>query len=232
MRIASSFSLLLYLTALTLYAAPAQAQQQGWFERWFPELFREKQDGPDPAETLQAPFLDSATTITAQNSKIVPAWQGKTTLIPLDKAHRTQGEIANWLESAISYIMSFESNNYLRETQDKVPYFTETGWQQFKGFLEATRLQNAIASDQYTISTFVDDLPLLLNKGTLNGRYKWLYEVNAMITYREPAMRDYKDHQPVTQRLKVRLQLTRVENAQNEHDILIDQWSGNILAVE
>ena len=194
---------------------------------WFPELFIKNEVGTkhDPQKTLTAPFASPE--LQPHNRKISPD-----NAIALNKPHRNNTDISRWLTDNISHIMTFESTNYLRETQVKAEFFSETGWQQYVKFLTSSKINNAISSPQYSIYTFVNDQPLLLNKGAVNGSYKWLYEINATITYKDPQTRSYKKETPINQRLKIKLQVGRYPDAKNAHSILIDQWNASILNYE
>ncbi len=221
---------LLTLTILTILTISSPAQAESFLQKHFPELFKsDTYEGPDPSKTLIAPFADPSTQTTKSAKK---SWASIENSTPLDKSHRSEYDIAKWLIDMTSEIMSFETNNYLKETQKKALYFDEAGWKQYTGFLESSNIKNAISSSQYEIATIVNEAPLILNKGAMNNSYKWLYEVRAIITYKDPNMKNYKNSKPVSQRLKFKIQVGRNKTAQNKHNILIEQWSGHVLSME
>lgn len=227
MKTQTSKYTLFILIYITFSLALLQSAQANILQSWFPELFAKHEVGTehDPQKTLTAPFANPE--LKAQTRNFSPD-----NAIALNKPHRNNTDISRWLTDNISRIMTFESTDYLRETQDKAAFFNETGWQQYIKFLTDSKINNAISSPQYGIYTFVDDLPLLLNKGAINDSYKWLYEVNATITYKDPQIRSYEKEAPVNQRLKIKLQVGRYPDANNTHGILIDQWNASILPYE
>lgn len=206
---------------ITLSAITTTEAKANPLKKWLPELFKERHVGTedDPAVTLIAPF-----------AKNVSRSPDRRSAVPLNKPHRSEEEIAQWLNNTIAILMSFQTSNYLKETQSKAPHFDETGWEQFSRFLQYSNLDNAIRSDSYEINTIVNGQPLLLNKGEINGSYKWLYEIGGMITYKPPRIKSYENTEVVNQDIKIQLQIGRHHKTSNEHNLLIEQWDANIIA--
>ncbi len=218
---------ILTLCALSIMTSPVQAAK--FWEKWFPEIFKsDSYEGPDPSQTLIAPFADDSV---KSGKGLKKSWHSPINTTDLSKSHRSEEDISEWLESVISEIMTFDTNNYLKETQEKSAYFSERGWKEYIRFLESSNLKNAVLSPEYKIATIVSEPPFVLNKGALNNSYKWLYDINSMISYKDPGIKNYNKSQPVSQRLKLKIQIGRDKTAQNIHGLLIEQWSGQILSL-
>jgi hypothetical protein len=93
-------------------------------------------------------------------------------------------------------------------------------------FYRKNGLTKVLESKKYYIRSFVQETPLLLNEGTVEGRYRWLYEVPVMISYMDRNMHGYKDVQPVSQTITLKIQVGRA--ADQSKDILIESWTGKV----
>ncbi len=167
--------------------APASA---GLLEFFFPSL-REK--GPDPMDTLQAPFaLDPKAKPPAErpdprNAKLPENH------IAMSLPHRSSREIGSWLVSVLSESMTYDKGNYDASFNEIQKYFTPEGKAQYIKFLEDNSMMQVLKSGKYTMRAIVQETPLLLNEGALNGTYKWLFEVPVMVSYLEVGAGDYKE---------------------------------------
>jgi|GEM_PF-3255299 len=212
------------------FTAPTTALAEGFWTKYFPEIFNiDTYEGPDPAKTLIAPFADKPS-MDKKNPK--NSWQSLESTKTLDKSHRSKNDISDWLIATISEIMTFPTNKYTQEIQKKSHYFNKTGWNQYTEFLENSNIKNAITSNQYVLNTIVNKTPVILNKGVLDSRYKWLYEIEAIITYQATDIQNYTKLETFSQRLKIKTQVGRYNATQNPHNILIEQWTSDILPMD
>lgn len=217
----------LTLVSLFLFSAqPAQAENP--LQKWFPFLFPQQETGPRPEETLQAPFSTGAPDV-----KQIPggeAWQENSeSTLGLDVSHRATREISEWAVTAVSQALTFESDDYQVDLQKLKTLFDEPGYAQYTAFLQDNKIMNVLTSGKFYVRSFVQDSPLLLNEGAVDGRFRWLYEIPVMISYMDRDMTNYDKAEPVSQKLVLRVQLGRkAESPDNPHGLLIESWTGKL----
>ncbi|MCD8562945.1 MAG: DotI/IcmL family type IV secretion protein [Alphaproteobacteria bacterium] len=212
-----------------LQVPPAFAAKTVWDV--FGTMFEEKQQEPDPSQTLQAPFAyDPARTV--ETDEALPE-----NSIPLNLSHRSPKEIGDWLMTAVSDSLSFEIPADGSKPLLKTEYFTASGFHQFEEFLKQTGIQKVLDSRKYNLRSFVRNTPLLLNQGSVQGHYRWLFEVPVMVSYIETGDFKYggvdktrKD--PINQELTLTLQVSRVKEGGGKDGVLIEIWNGKIEALE
>ncbi len=206
-------------------AAPAQA---GWLEFFFPTL---KQKGADPMETLQAPFaLDPKAAPPKERPDPTKA-ELPVNQLPLDQPHRDNQEISSWLTSVTSAAMTFDGDDYQAKIKDNEKYFTLAGKEQYMVFLNGNNVIKVLDSKKFHVRSFVQDIPLLLNEGAVNGVYRWLYEVPMMVSYMERGVTDYKKLEPVNQQIVLTVQVGRVPSSGTDMAVLIERWDGRVQQV-
>lgn len=213
---------LILCMALVFSATPASAE--GWVEFFFPTL---KSVEPDPAETLTAPFAEDA----GANKIVKPALPENET--SLEYPHRNAAQIGEWVVIAVSEAMTFEKQNYQQSINESSRHFSESGKQQYLTFLQDNSILRVLESGKFHIRSFVQETPVLLNEGPVEGRYRWLYEVPVMASYMDRNMKDYDraaspDQQPVNQRVSLTIQVGRTGSREPGKDIAIERWTGKV----
>lgn len=207
--------------------APVMPAEAGLLEFFFPSL---RQKGPDPLDTLQAPFaLDPQAKPPAQKPDPAKAVLPENTT-PVDQPHRGYEEISAWLTNILSETMTFDSSNYQPVIAKNAQYFTAAGKDEYVSFLNENNVLKVLDSKKYQVKTFVENTPLLLNEGAVNGVYRWLYEVPVMISYMPAGAKDYKKLQPVNQRVVLTIQAGRVPGQLSGTGLLLERWSGRLQA--
>jgi hypothetical protein len=215
----------LIFTVFTTAAVPAQA---GWLEFFFPTLRKKEYD---PMQTLQAPFAVDPKAETPDkpvdpNSVALP--ENNT---PLDQPHRDNLEISGWLTTVLSETLTFDQTKYQELIKEDEKYFTADGNAQYVKFLQDNNVIKVLDSGRYDVRSFVQGSPLLLNEGAVNGSYRWLYEVNLMVSYMERGVKDYKKLEPVNQLIVLTVQVGRVAGQKTGSGILIERWDGKVQRV-
>lgn len=218
------FSLLSLVILSVVFAAPQPAYaKKSFFEAMFGWLTPEA-DEPDPGETLKAPF--SYETPKADN--IVDDVTAKSTnVVPLKHAHTTGAEIGKWLVTAVSDAMSYNVGDEPDISETNGKYFAQSGLAQYRDFLTKNNIQKVIESGRFNVRSFVKEDPLLLNSGSANDRFRWLYEVPIMVSYMDSKEFDYKKSDPVNQHIVLTIQVGRFANSgddDNTFDVLIETW--------
>ncbi|MBK9586473.1 MAG: DotI/IcmL family type IV secretion protein [Alphaproteobacteria bacterium] len=210
------------------------AYSDSWLEFFFPSL---KEKRPDPSETLQAPFADGDQVITAPS---VEGVLGENST-PLHIRHRPSADIADWVEDTLPDLMSYSSAKYKEEYKFKVLNLSKTAKADYLKFLQDANFLKTLDTGQYDIKAFAEEIPIILNEGDVEGRYRWLYKVRMMVTYVTKGAKDYKivqDSEAITQSMFVTVQVGRVktkdlpkypEGVTNEHSVLIESFNVKII---
>lgn len=170
---------------------------------------------PDPGTV--APFSN---TLTTQS----PSTEGFTAL-PLDQANRTPRELKDWLNTAVSDILTLSATEYDAQVAKSKTYFTEEGFKQFTGYLGEAGLYQALSAGDLKTTVYVDSPPLLLNDGAVGGVYRWLYDVPVTLTYIPRSTTAYTGQTDMQVRqVTVRLQLGRINKPDEPEAVRIESW--------
>jgi len=221
MNIKAGFFAFGFVCVFALLPAPAKAGD-GLMEMFFPWLY-EDNTGPDPAQTLQAPFAYDPNKPVQET-----AVEDRSTGGPMDVAHRGEEQIGKWLMTAVSEIMMFEKPDYKASLREARPYFDAVGYKEYLTFLQSNNILKVLGSEEYYIRSFVQEIPFLLNEGAVDGRFRWLFEVEVMTSYMDRSMKDYKNAAPVNQGVVLKIQVGRSPDAKGEHGVFIESWSGKV----
>ncbi|MEZ5902783.1 MAG: DotI/IcmL family type IV secretion protein [Alphaproteobacteria bacterium] len=149
----------------------------------------------------------------------------ETQTISLAAAHRSNREIESWLQEAVSEALSFDLSTYKSNAKNIYPYFTKAGFQEYQKYLQDTGIFETLKTRDNRISVFVEGQSLLLNTSSVEGVYRWLYQVPITISFLPRNANDLtKTKDVVTKQLDLRLQVTRV-NLKNDPDaVQIESW--------
>ena len=204
------FALLLIAFAV---CAPTPAHAN-IFEFLFPSLKKEEYN---PYETLTAPFA---------NDDASKQEREKTKIDDLTQPHRTARELSTWLGMRASDLLTFKADTYKADLRAVEPELSTNGLSGYTQFLTQNSFMKVLDSGQYDITAIKQGEPLLLNEGRVKDSYKWLFEVPVMVSYIKRNTTDYKNVQPVNRNFKITLQLGRTQDAPNDHNVLIETFSG------
>lgn len=196
----------------------ASSAQAGWLDFLFPPA---EEEGPNPAETLRAPFADPDAVIDDMDS--VDNLQNST---PLHQKHRTNSVMVRWLQQEIPTLLSYQSAGYVDQYNEKAKIFTKSGLENYVSFLHGRNYITTLKTGRYDITGFIQDYPIVINEGVVDGRYQWVFQTNVMVTYLEAGLEDYQQSssESISQEYTVTFHVGRFEGIKNEHGILIDSW--------
>ncbi len=204
------------LASISTFSTPAKAN--GLLDFFFPKINK----GPSPAETLKAPFADEDAVIEEMDASGNAANQ-----TPLHLRHRTNDIITSWVQITIPEMITYKAKSYNKEYRDKIKYFDRIGLAEYIKFLKERNFITTLKTGRYDISGFIKNYPIILNEGAIDGRYRWLYQANIMLTYIQSGTRDYsniKQEDAITQEFILTFQIGRSRQATNEHGLLIESW--------
>lgn len=210
--------------ALALLFAPFPAQA-GILELFFPSL---KSKEHDPTPDGMAPFAYQKEAEQAQGQNNVGSEKPlfRKSAVPFDKPHRMAVDISEWLVTVVSESITFEEPRYQDDLKKTVHYFSKNGRESYRSFMSEQGVAGILESKKYYIRNFVEEVPILLNEGPVDGRYRWLYEVPVMLTYMDRSMLDYKGFEPETRHFLLTVQIGRSPETDEEIGVLVERWSG------
>ena len=210
----------LSMVAGSLYVPSAEA---GWLRDF---LFPTTSNQPNPAETLKAPFANNDAVI--EELDTTGRAENRT---PLHLRHRTNDIITRWVQHNIPNMLSYEAVRYNDQYKEKIKIFNKTGSEEYVKFLQSSNFLTTLKTGSYDIVGFIKDYPVILNEGAVDNRYRWLYQLNVMVTYIASGVSNYsnvKDSDYISKEYVVNLQLGRTRDVDNEHGILIETWSAKV----
>lgn len=187
----------------------------------FSDVFigEQEEEMPDPGETFQAPFAYDP-------SRSVDVSEGlPENNLGLDKPHRTDAEIINWLMIKIPESLSLSPDETIEQQNVRRAYFSTKGWQQLNSFLQKEGLNRYLDSKKYYIRGFMDSVPILINEGPLSGQYRWLFEAPVMISAIDKDLRDYQDEEANQKHFVIKIQVGRTSNEDADNGIIIERWT-------
>lgn len=167
----------------------------------------------------QAPFTE---TLRANNDTL-PEHRS----ITLDEPHRTARELSIWVSERVSEVLTFDAPNFDRQLQTAGQYFSAKGYEEFKTYIEQSNLRATLSTGDQKVNVIVEQPPLLLNSGPVEGVYRWLYEVPVTISYTPRQLRELRPDMMAGQgrKLTVRLQLGRHDDAAVSEGVRIESWA-------
>jgi hypothetical protein len=177
-----------------------------------------------PENTYIAPFVDIPEGYTPPKTKEELDRRLPVNRTPMEKQHRSSDEIASWLTTVVSESFSFDSKNYDEVTKEVSKYYIPYSYEQYIGFLEKGAVEETIRQNDLSLHNYVQDKPFLINKGSLEGRYRWLFEVPVMLNYMRRNLRAYQGQEPKNREIIVKIQVGRYSGA-NREGILVESMN-------
>lgn len=230
MRFSVSVRFLMSFTLLLVFVPqPASA---GWLEFFFPQL-RPKQI--NPMETMKAPFSDPNAIIDPTVNK---SGLGENN-VPISLRHRSNAVISKWVESIVSDMLAYDAKTYEQQYKANSALFDTTGLKEYVIFLNSQNVVSSLKSGIYNVRSFVRDAPIIINEGEVGGRYRWLYKVKVMLSFVKVGLQTYKganEGDEISKEYTVVLHVGRSDkvkiNERNEHGLIIEGWSGELIVPE
>ncbi len=142
--------------------------------------------------------------------------------------HRSQKEVADWLVLALSEIMSMDFDHYVPHLQQMRVGMDDNAVAQLEGFMQSSNFLDTMKSQHYVMRCYVEEQPTLLNKGAVDGRYRWLYEVPVNISLLPANFKLYENTQAeaVTNRhVIITMQVGRKPKGQGIDQLMIETFA-------
>lgn len=191
--------------------------KKSFLEAMLPGIFGDHLERrANPEETLQAPFAYNP-------DRQVELGELPQNAAPLQQPHRTDREVSEWVARHVAQILAVNGQNYDPEFADISAFFDKKTLQDFKAFFVSEGLDAAMRSNK-RLSVFAKESPILLNKGTVEKRHRWLFEVPVMITVMNEFASSYKDAAAMNKSYILRLQIGRVADGGGGDGMVIESW--------
>ena len=209
------------LVSIAFLFSPASAKAGSWWEIFFPSGVSDTR----PTDSGRAPFANEDAVI-----EELDASGNAENQTPLHLKHRTNFVITQWVQHNIPNMLSYTGANYEDEYRKKVKNFSDVGTAEYLKFLQDKNFLTTLKTGRYDVAGFIQDYPVILNEGPVDGRFRWLYQVNIMVTYVDSNFDGYKKNkakegESITQEFVVTFQMGRDRTIGNEHGIAIETWS-------
>jgi hypothetical protein len=179
---------------------------------FFPWLKDERQD---PSRTLQAPFMPKNSPDQAAPTQPVQPNSLPNNAVPLHLPHRSTTQVAQWAGMAASDALSIESMDLTAHIAAMRTTFNPPAITGYQVFLNQSGIAQALSGGRYDLHSVLEDAPILLNEGAVNGVYHWLFEARVMLTYLPRGTRDYSSAKPVNQNVRIVFEIVRVDDSSN-----------------
>jgi hypothetical protein len=171
------------------------------------------------ADNLKAPFADKTD---GEASTHKPAH-----LIPLHLPHINTASVTQWVNQAVTDVLTFTGDGVDAQIDAKLSYFTLPGQTAYKDFLQTQNIYKNLQSGHYQLNSAVKIEPLLIGEQEAGGRYKWLYEIQVLMSYLNNGTSSYSKTKPQNQDITLSIQVTRVNKSESgDQEILIELWRG------
>lgn len=215
------FSFLFVAFALSAVAVPQAAQAGDFF---FPNVKRQVREqyaaNAEANKDLKAPFIAEENLTEAQESRA--------TGVPLNLPNINRAELSRWVSSAITDALTLTGEDVRSDVPKARGYFTPSGQRQYLEFITSTNIVSNLSSGHYQLNSAVQLEPLLIGQQEADGRYKWLYDVQVLLSYLHAGTTSYDRAVPQNQTLNLRVQVTRAEETSSDDTgVRIEIWKRN-----
>lgn len=206
------FLMMVLLIGATFAPAPAQA---GWvWDFFFPTVSNE----PDPSKTLRAPFANEDAVL--QDFTV----NGDATT-PLHLRHRTSDVIIRWIQMTVPSLLSYKGATYEADYGQKIKDMSKVGAREYVQFLNNFNYLTTLKTGRYDVNGFIENYPIILNEGAIDGHYRWLFQADVMVTFVDSDLSPQNRlAEQITKEYTITFQVGRSAMSENEHGILIETW--------
>jgi intracellular multiplication protein IcmL len=144
---------------------------------------------------------------TTSDGRLIP-------MAPLSEPNMSDVAVTNWVSNNIPQVYALDFVHYRTQLQAMQGIFTPYGWQQFMQAFAP--FLGTIVSQQLVTSATVTNVPIVVQKGQINGVYSWQVQVPLLISTQ-------KAGQQTTQNVVVRLIVQRINNIASQQLLGISQ---------
>lgn len=149
--------------------------------------------------------------------------------VPLSRPHRHKSQIAEWLEDVVAQALTI----YVSDIDSSDPPFrasmNDKAWRAYEKFLDVSNARAIVRSNKLDLISYVDNTPVLVTQGVVNGRYRWLFEVPVTMSFVSDYDEDEGIKDPVNWYVNIDIQVGRVASDGTADDIVMENWTVEVL---
>jgi len=139
--------------------------------------------------------------------------------VGVDQPHRSLSELADWISDTTANALLYVPGKTSQKLAAIRPLFSEQGYKAYTDFLAAQGYGQSAQAQTLSMSTIVNNAPLLIGQGASAGRYAWAFEVPVvMTTSTDPRVA------PNSRKVVLRIQFGRSPQGAPPHGLLIENW--------
>jgi intracellular multiplication protein IcmL len=139
-------------------------------------------------------------------------------MVGLAEPNLNKAALISWLGAATTEIMTFNFLNYDEVFGKSKRYFSKDGWTSFSDALLKSGLLKSVTDYQQVITSIPRDQPTVVAEGIIEGQYRWVMNVNLIMTIRAGSKRSIKGY-------TVMVILVKEDTIDNPMGVGIYQWS-------
>lgn len=143
----------------------------------------------------------------------------------LSSSHRTIKEIELWTQNAAIEVLTFSKGDHEERFAEFKPYFTKAGWKKYTDYIEKTAVLKTIKTSNYSLNSIVKGGSRVVNKGAINGKYRWLVEVPVIMSFFKISPDDKLNVRAAQGgQVLLTIQVGRAEKGYDTDGLLIENW--------
>ena len=143
----------------------------------------------------------------------------------LENPHRSNAQVGEWLALAVSDIINFQPDTYDQHVRDITKIADERARTEFHSFITNSNTLDTLTKNNYQLRANTEGDALLLNKGVIDGSYRWLFEVPVLITFLPADAKSYKDTEHLSQHVLVTAQVGRAPYGFNADELVVESFA-------
>lgn len=147
---------------------------------------------------------------TTEDGRLIP-------MLALNQPNLSAPALMSWVAQASTEVMTFGFNDYRRRLQESSRNFTRRGWESFTQALQASRLIEAVESNQQVVTAAPQGAPILESEGLVNGRYQWIIQIPMVLSFQSGA-------KTRSDNLLITVVVVRVPRLESPNGVGIEQW--------
>jgi len=200
------------------------------FAIYFPEHFVDEED-QQALEVMEAPFAaaeNSANPVQLDPDIVYDPLGGSISVTDtLNIPHRHEAAISAWVTEQVADALTFTLAGFNDHRTHIAGYMSQNGEEEFRGFLQSAKVLGLMQTGGYSLVGSVLDVPELKTSGDAGGRYRWLYDLEVLLTFLPEGLSSYErvdDSAYQSERLVFRIQIARTPEGVAEDGMVIETW--------
>ncbi|MEZ0223476.1 MAG: DotI/IcmL family type IV secretion protein [Alphaproteobacteria bacterium] len=115
----------------------------------------------------------------AEPAMAVPA------VVPASDPGIDDAALTAWVALAVNDFLTFSYEDHERRFQQSSAYFTPPGWKGFMDAMKKSHTIDAVVGQKQTSTAQITSPPIVMQKGVLNGKFRWVVSVPFTLIYRD-----------------------------------------------